>query len=647
MCGFAGFLDIGSDTPDRARVVSAMADTLVHRGPDDAGVWTDDDAGIALGFRRLAILDLSPQGHQPMQSRDGRWVVSFNGEIYNHVELRARLAPVEWLGHSDTEVLLEAVARWGVDKALASFDGMFAIALWDRLERVLYLARDRIGEKPLYWARAGGSLLFGSELKALRRHPAFDRTIDRDALAVYLRLGWVPAPHTIYAGARKLAPGCVMAIKGESESVRAYWSATERARAVAGTFTGGRAAAAERLNQLLRASVSLRMQADVPVGVFLSGGVDSSLTCAIMQELSAGPVHTFTVGFDQQGYDESPYARAVAEHLGTVHTELRVTDEEALALVPRLPAIWDEPFADPAQLPTCLLAEVTRQSVTVALSGDGADELFGGYGIYRSIPADWQRLGTTPAWSRRLAALMAALPAGPLNALAGLAALGGRKRRSYPGYRFRKAFETLSAGSIPELLGLHYARWRGMPPLVPGATPATTVYTDPARHPDLADPALTVMVMDALGYLPDDLCVKTDRATMAASLEARLPFLDHAVVEFAWSLPTAMKIEGNAGKAVLRDVLYHYVPRELVDRPKMGFEVPIGRWLSGRLKGWADDLLSEDLLRRQGLLDARLLAGCWRDHRSGAKNWQTELWHALMFQAWLQAEGDDASPTGD
>lgn len=644
MCGFAGFLDIGSDTPDRERVARAMADTLVHRGPDDSGTWVDDGARVALGHRRLSILDLSPLGHQPMQSQDGRWVVAFNGEIYNHLELRQRLDPVDWRGHSDTEVLLEAVARWGVERALSSFDGMFAIALWDRLERTLYLARDRIGEKPLYWAQCGGVLTFGSELKALKRHPAFDRAIDRDALAAYMRLGWVPSPHTIYAHARKLPPGTVMIVRGDDRAIRSYWSANERARAVAGTFTGGRAAAVERLNQLLRASVSLRMQADVPVGVFLSGGVDSSLTAALMGELSSGPVHTFTVGFDQQGYDESPYARAVADHLGTRHTEVRVGDDEALALVPRLPAIWDEPFADPAGLPTCLLAEITRRQVTVALSGDGADELFGGYGIYRSIPADWQRLRATPGWTRTLAQGMAALPAAPLNALAGLASVGGRKRRSYPGYRFKKSFETLSAASIPELLGLHYSRWRGMPPLVPGAGAAETVYTNPSRQPVLDDPALTVMVMDALGYLPDDLCVKTDRATMAASLEARLPFLDHAVVEFAWSLPNALKIEESGGKAVLRDVLYHYVPRALVDRPKMGFEVPIGRWLSGRLKGWADDLLSEGLLRRQGLLDAGLVSRCWREHRSGAKNWQTELWHALMFQAWLQAEAEDAVP---
>lgn len=637
MCGLAGFLDIDSDTPGREAVAAAMAGTLVHRGPDDSGVWSDDGAGIALGFRRLAILDLSPQGHQPMLSRDGRWVVVFNGEIYNHAVLRARLEPMEWRGHSDTEVLLEAVARWGVERALAAFDGMFAIALWDRLERRLFLARDRIGEKPLYWGVSGGALLFGSELKALRRHPGFDGEIDRDALAAYLKLGWVPAPHTIHRRFRKLLPGHLLSVKGADIAERPFWSARDRAAAMAGSFTGGRAAAAERLNQLLRGAVSSRMQADVPVGVFLSGGIDSSLTTAIMQELSSAPVHSFTIGFDQQGYDESPYARAVADHLGTDHTEVRITDEEALALVPRLPEVWDEPFADPAQLPTCLLAEVTRRKVTVALSGDGADELFGGYGIYRSIPQDWQRLGGLPDWARRLSGAAAArLPFGLLNGAAGLAALAGRKRRSYPGYRARKAFETLAAGSIPELLGLHYTRWRGMPDPVPGAGRAATLFSDPARQPALADPAAQVMMMDVLGYLPDDLCVKTDRATMAVSLEARLPFLDPAVMEFAWSLPTALKIEGATGKAVLREALYRYVPRELVDRPKMGFEVPVGRWLQGRLRGWADDLLSERRLREQGLLDAKLVAGCWRDHRSGAKNWQTELWHVLMFQAWLE-----------
>ncbi|CAA7611798.1 asparagine synthase (glutamine-hydrolyzing) [Magnetospirillum sp. UT-4] len=637
MCGFAGFLDIDARTPDRLATVREMAATLVHRGPDDDGAWADDAAGIALGFRRLAILDLTPQGHQPMDSADGRWAVVFNGEIYNHAELRARLEPHPWRGHSDTEVLLEAVARWGIETALAACDGMFAIALWDRAERILHLARDRIGEKPLYWAEAGGSVVFGSELKALRRHPGFDGAIDRDALALFMRLGWIPAPHTIHRSCRKLPPGSVLSIRGPERRLRPYWSAMDRAAALAGSFTGTRAEAADRLDQLLRQSVGLRMQADVPVGVFLSGGIDSSLMAALMQRQSATPVHSFTIGFDQAGYDESPHARIVAAHLGTRHTEVRIGEAEALALVPALAHIWDEPFADPAALPTCLLAQVTRRAVTVALSGDGADELFGGYGIYRSIPRDWRRLERVPAPLRRFAAgLLGLVPAAPLNAVAGAALRFGRKRRSYPGYRLAKAAETLAAGSQPQLLGLHYSRWRGMPAPVPGAGAAATVFDGEALPLSvLADPALATMVLDALAYLPDDLCVKTDRATMSTSLEARLPFLAAAVMDFAWSLPTGFKMDGAVGKAVLRDVLYRYVPRELVDRPKMGFEVPVGRWLAGGLRDWADDLLSEDRLKRQGLLDAGLIAGMWRDHRSGRKSWQSELWHALMAQAWL------------
>ncbi|TAN56949.1 MAG: asparagine synthase (glutamine-hydrolyzing), partial [Magnetospirillum sp.] len=390
MCGFAGFLDLKRTTSDRAAVARAMAATLIHRGPDDDGVWTDDAAGIALGFRRLAILDLSPHGHQPMASHDGRFVISFNGEIYNHAALKDRLVPsIPWRGHSDTEILLEAVAAWGVEQAVAAFDGMFAFALWDRAERTLTLGRDRFGEKPLYWAEMNGTLLFGSELKALAAHPAWDATLDRDAMALYMRLGWIPAPHTIYAQARKLEPGSLMTVTDGQRRIVPYWSARDRAAAVENSFPGDAAAAADRLEELLRASVGLRMQADVPVGLFLSGGIDSSLTAALMRQLSGGPVHSFTIGFDQSSLDESPHARAVADHLGTIHTEVRISDAEALELVPRLPVLYDEPFADSAALPTALLAQVTRRDVTVALSGDGADELFGGYGIYRSIPKDW------------------------------------------------------------------------------------------------------------------------------------------------------------------------------------------------------------------------------------------------------------------
>ncbi|KIL99651.1 Asparagine synthetase glutamine-hydrolyzing [Paramagnetospirillum magnetotacticum MS-1] len=635
MCGFAGFLDLTQATPDRERVVRAMAATLLHRGPDDDGAWVDDGAGVALGFRRLAIIDLSPQGHQPMTSHDGRWVISFNGEIYNHEALRARLGEdIGWRGHSDTEVLLQAVSAWGMERALAEFDGMFAFALWDRQDRVLTLARDRFGEKPLYWTQSGGHLLFGSEIKALRAHPAWTGGIDRDALALYMRLGWITAPHTIHSGVFKLEPGHVMRVSEGQISTQAYWSAAECAAGVENGFTGNAEAAADRLEELLRQSVRLRMQADVPVGVFLSGGIDSSITAALMRQLSSEPVHSFTIGFDQSGLDESPHARAVADHLGTIHTEVRISDAEALAQVPRLPLLYDEPFADAAALPTALLAQVTRKSVTVALSGDGADELFGGYGIYRSIPKDWGRLRGLPGGLKSLGALGARQLAEPAE---GLAALAGRfaKRRSHPGHRLRREAERLEVQSLAGLLGLHYSRWRGMPALVPGAREAQSLFSAPT--PALKDDALATMVLDACGYLPDDLCVKTDRATMGASLEARLPFLALEIAQFAWSLPTGLKIEGETGKAVLRRVLYRHVPRALVDRPKMGFEVPLRRWLNGQLRDWADDLLSEDRLRRQGFLDTALVAQCWREHRSGAKNWQNEIWHALMFQAWLDS----------
>jgi asparagine synthase (glutamine-hydrolysing) len=633
MCGFAGFLDLTQATPDRERVVRAMAATLVHRGPDDDGTWTDDAAGIALGFRRLAIIDLTPQGHQPMTSHDGRWVISFNGEIYNHAALRARLGDgIAWRGHSDTEVLLEAVSAWGLEAAVTEFDGMFAFALWDRQEHVLTLARDRFGEKPLYWGRAGGSLLFGSELKALRAHPAWKGGVDHDALALYMRLGWIPAPHTIHPGVFKLEPGHLMRVRDGQVSTQPYWSAAACAARAENSFTGTAEDAADRLDELLRDSVALRMQADVPVGVFLSGGIDSSITAALMRQLSAEPVHSFTIGFDQAGLDESPHARAVADHLGTRHTEVRISDAEALALVPSLPKLYDEPFADAAALPTALLAQVTRQSVTVALSGDGADELFGGYGIYRSLPRDWRKLRGLPGCVKTGGAMGARLLAGPAEGLAAVAGLV-RKRRSHPGHRLGREAEWLEADSLAQLLGLHYSRWRGMPSLVPGAGKADSLFTSPT--PSMRDDAQATMVLDAMGYLPDDLCVKTDRATMGASLEARLPFLALSIAEFAWSLPTRLKIEGETGKAVLRHVLYRHVPRALVDRPKMGFEVPLRRWLNGQLRDWADDLLSEDRLRRQGHLNAALVSQCWREHRSGAKNWQNEIWHALMFQAWL------------
>lgn len=636
MCGFAGFLDLTRSTPEPVATAATMAATLIHRGPDDADAWADPAAGLGLGFRRLAILDLSPHGRQPMHSQDGRWVLTFNGEIYNHTALRDRLGSDRpWRGHSDTESLLEAIAAWGVDEAIAQCDGMFAFALWDRSRRELTFGRDRFGEKPLYWGESGGALLFGSELRALAAHPAWEATLDRDALAAYLRLGWVPAPHTIYRRINKLAAGTLLTVTAEgTRQSRCYWSATERAAKVAGRFQGSRNEAVAQLDALLAESVALRMRADVPVGVFLSGGIDSSLIAALMSQASTAPVHSFTVGFDQAGLDESAHARAVAAELGTHHTEIRVDEKAALALVPDLPHLYDEPFADPAALPTVLLARETRRQVTVALSGDGADELFGGYGIYRSLPAEWERLRRTPAPLRHAAARGGCLLAGPAEFLAEQVGRV-RRRASHPGYRLGRTAEALQAGDLAELLDLHHSRWRGMPAPVPLAGRL-------ARRDDApftgSDPALALMLEDLATYLVDDLCVKTDRATMAASLEARLPFLTPAVAEFAWSLPPDWKIDGTIGKALLRETLYRRLPRALVDRPKMGFEVPVGRWLRGGLRAWADDLLSEERLNRQGWLDTKLISRCWQEHRRGAKSWQTELWHVLMFQCWLDGQ---------
>ncbi|MBF0561994.1 MAG: asparagine synthase (glutamine-hydrolyzing) [Alphaproteobacteria bacterium] len=646
MCGFAGFLDPYRRARSPETIARNMAATLVHRGPDDDGCWVDETAGIALGFRRLSILDLSTEGHQPMVSQDGRYVIVYNGEVYSYLEIRRDLDaeagwPISWRGHSDTEVLLAAVVRWGIARTLDAADGMFAFALWDRQERTLVLARDRLGEKPLYYGWCGGAFLFGSELKALRRHPAWVGDIDRSALGLYMRLGWIPAPHTIYRHVAKLPPGCTLTLTAAAgypgaEQVRPYWSARQQALAAAANpFQGDFQTAADHLEALLRRSVALRMRADVPVGVFLSGGIDSSTLAAMMQAETSRPVHSFTIGFAEPGHDESSHARAVARHIGTEHTGHIISEADVLALVPRMPMVYDEPMADAAQVPTCLLSALTRRQVAVALSGDGGDELLGGYPRYEGIPRQWNRLRRVPPAVRSLiGGVGEAVPAGGLNAVS--AAFGGR-HRSYPGYRLRWSLRNRGAGGLSELLRLHHERWRGTPMPVRGAGAALTAFDEAVSWG--GDAALSLMVLDAVTYLPDDLCVKTDRASMAFGLETRLPFLDHHVAEFAWSLPTEFKIAGGVGKRVLRDVLYRLVPREIVDRPKQGFTVPIDRWLRGSLRPWADDLLAEDRLRREGYLDAALVSGCWRDHRAGRRNWQTEIWFALMFQAWLEQTG--------
>lgn len=646
MCGITGFFDPdrGAGDDESTATVLRMADTLHHRGPDDRGAWVDAEAGLALGFRRLAIVDLSAEGHQPMASASGRYLLAFNGEVYNHADLRRELAAsgaAPFRGGSDTEVMLAAFERWGPDRALERFVGMFAFALWDRRERILRLARDRIGEKPLYYGWAGGAFVFGSELKALRAYPGSSGEVDRESLALYMRLRYVPAPHSIYRGIRKLPPGTSLTIAaggtvtaGALPDPVPYWSARRAAEAgAAAPFEGTEAEGVDRLEALLREAVGLQMVADVPLGAFLSGGVDSSTIVALMQAQSPRPVETFTIGFEEDGYDEARYAREVARHLGTAHTELYVTPAEAREVIPSLPTLYDEPFADSSAIPTYLVSRMARRRVTVSLSGDGGDELFGGYSWYTRTARVWDRVRRLPRALRRttagaLAAVEARRPRRPGGA--------GRLARFASPDRVSKLAALL--GHADEAEDVHWAlvsRWDGLPPVVLGTAEAPPPPPGWEARPGLGDVPRRLMLTDLLTFLPGDVLAKVDRASMGVSLEARAPFLDHRVVEFALRVPTAMKIRDGRGKWLLRQVLYRHVPRALIERPKMGFTVPVGAWLRGPLREWAEELLDESRLRREGFLDPGPIRRRWDEHLSGRRDRADDLWSALMFQAWL------------
>jgi asparagine synthase (glutamine-hydrolysing) len=647
MCGICGFLGpSGGDDIDRAaETVAAMATTLAHRGPDDAGVWVDATAGIALGHRRLSILDLSPEGHQPMVSACGRYVLCFNGEIYNHRELRRALGQgAPWRGHSDTEVLLQALVSWGIERTLASVNGMFAFALWSRDEGALYLARDRLGEKPLYYGSSGDHFLFASELKALRAHPAWESRIDRDALALFLRFGYVPAPHSIFRGIGKLPPGCWLRLEAGDAvpRVHAYWSARAVAAAgVANPFQGSETDAVDALEALLLDAVGRRMEADVPLGAFLSGGIDSSTVVALMQAQADRPVRTFSIGFREADFDEAVHARAVAAHLGCEHTELYVAPEAGLALLPELPRLWDEPFGDVSQIPTYLVSAMAREHVTVCLSGDGGDELFGGYNRYLWVDSTGRSIARLPRLVRRLgASLIHALGPEAWNRLLAPAArlLPGALRVQSPGYRLYKAALVLATDEPAAIYRSLVSHWQRPTDLVIGGVEPRTVL-DEEDGSGLGDGLQTMMYLDAVTYLPDDILVKVDRASMGVGLEARVPLLDHRLFEFAWSLPRAWKVRDGVGKRPLRAVLQRHLPGALLDRPKMGFSVPLGAWLRGPLRDWAEALLDEGRLRREGFLAPEPVRSAWRDHLAGSRAGEYRLWNILMFQAWL-----DASP---
>jgi len=629
-----------------------MTDAISHRGPDDAGCWVEHDVGVALGNRRLSIIDLSPEGHQPMVSKSGRYVISFNGEIYNFRELREELSgDYSWRGHSDTEVMLRAVEAWGLEAAARRFVGMFAFALWDRKERLLHLVRDRLGKKPMYYGWTGGAFLFGSELKALRVHPEFKAEIDRDALALLMRYRYIPSPYSIYRGVYKLGPGTVLTLSSplnRHSSPVPFWSAKEVAEhGIADPFTDSDADAVEHLDALLREAVRLRMVADVPLGAFLSGGVDSSTVVALMQAQSNRPVKTFSIGFQEEWINEAEHAKAVARHIGTDHTELYVTPEEAMTVIPKLPGLYDEPFADPSQIPTFLVSELARRQVTVSLSGDGGDELFAGYSRYFWGRSVREALGWLPQEVRRAATrILNAVP--PKVWEWGFGAtkptLPGRPKRLTPADMVKKLAEILAAENMESALyyGL-ISDWKDPASFVLGSSEPPTVLTDQRYWAKVPDFLRWMMYVDLVSYLPDDILVKVDRASMGVSLEARVPLLDHRVVEFAWRVPLSMKVRNGQSKWLLRQVLYKYVPKELTERPKMGFGVPIGDWLRGPLREWAETLLDKQRLRDEGFFNPAPIQQMWSEYLSGKRPWQYYLWDVLMFQAWLEQQKPPSS----
>ncbi len=623
-----------------------MADSLTHRGPDDAGVWVSAECGIALGHRRLSIVDLSPAGHQPMRSATGRFVVAYNGEIYNHRELRDELAGQghSFRGLSDTEVLLAAVEQWGFAKALERFDGMFAIALWDGIERELFLARDRFGEKPLYYGMVADTFLFGSELKALQAHPLFRADIDRGSLAQFLRFSYVPTPRSIFTNIKKLPQGTWTSVAWEARQSRpptGYWSMQAVSlRGESRRFAGTEQEAADELDVLLRRSVRSRMVADVPLGAFLSGGIDSSIIVALMQAQSEQPIRTFTIGFQEARYNEAESAKAVASHLRTNHTELYVTPKEAQSVIPRLPSLYDEPFADSSQIPTFLVSQLARRHVTVALSGDGGDELFGGYNRYFWAESLWGPLSRLPTQARTLLAT-AIHAVRPSTFDRYFEALGPwlpvRLRQRIPGDKLQKLAEILVAKDAADLYFRLVSTWKNPGAVVGFDEPMHEVLQ--ANPPKLRDFTERMMCADTVTYLPDDILVKVDRASMGVSLEARVPMLDPALAAFAWTLPKHLKVRDGKGKWLLREVLARYVPRRLFERPKMGFGVPIDMWLRGPLRDWAEGELSEKRLRGEGYFDPAPIRQKWREHLEGRRNWQHYLWCVLMFQAWLERQG--------
>ena len=639
MCGIAGFVnrECGYKKQDLISICRAMSDSLVHRGPDSSGIWVDGQLGIALGHRRLSILDLSELGNQPMVSSSGRYVIVLNGEIYNFQLIRKELesANCAFKGHSDTEVALAAIELWGIDTALSRFNGMFAFALWDRKERVLRLARDRLGEKPLYYGFARKDFVFASELKAIRAHPSFKPVVNRNAIALFLRHNYIPAPYTIYEGLHKLPAGNMLEIGSdfgvELPLPKPYWNLkTVIEKGLSNSFIRDEQALADQLESLLRDAVKIRMYSDVPLGVFLSGGIDSSLITALMQAQSTQPVRTFTIGFHETGFNEASYASKIAAHLGTAHTQLYVTSQDALKVIPRLSDIYDEPFADSSAIPTYLLSRLTRNYVTVALSGDGGDELFGGYNRYLWCTKLWNITSRIPKRARQ--GIQAVLRSIPANAWDGMPKLNVQALAD----KIHKISEVLPIENQQDLYYSLISHWKKPADIVNNSSEPLTAVTNPKSSIRNINSVERMMYTDLCSYLPDDILVKVDRASMASSLEARAVYLDYRVAELAWKIPFSLKIRGSATKWVLRKILDRYVPAGLVKRPKMGFAIPLHEWLRGPLKDWAEELLDEQKLKEDNFFNPAQIRIKWREHLSGKRNWQYHIWIILMFQAWKE-----------